>query len=46
MTLTPLQKDFTIPPRIVHEECVYDPDPEDMPDEEKPQQEDGEDDDD
>ncbi|KIM72382.1 hypothetical protein PILCRDRAFT_99389 [Piloderma croceum F 1598] len=46
MTLTPLQKDFTILPRIVYEECVYDPDPEDIPDEEKPQQEDGEDEDD
>lgn len=46
MTLTPLQKDFTIPPRIVYEACVYDPDPDDVPDEEKPQQEDDEDEDD
>lgn len=46
MTLTPLQKDFTIPPRIVYQDCLYDPDPEDIPEDEKPQQEDDEDEDD
>jgi hypothetical protein len=46
MTLTPLQKDFNVPPRIEYRACVYDPDPEDIPEEEKPQQEDNENEDD
>jgi len=46
MTLTPLQKDMTIPPRIVYTSCDYDPDPYDMPEEERPQQEEDEDEDD
>jgi hypothetical protein len=46
MTLTPLQKDVNIPPRIVYEAVVYDPDPEDWPEEERLQQNDDEDEDD
>jgi hypothetical protein len=46
MTLTPLQEDFSISQRIEYNACVYDPDPEDIPDEEKPQEEEDEDEDD
>jgi len=43
MTLTPLQEGFTTPPRISNTTaCEYDPDPDTIPEEEKPQREEGE----
>ena len=42
MTLTPLQEGFTTPPRIEYTACEYDPDPDTIPEEEKPQREEGE----
>ncbi|KAF9469550.1 hypothetical protein BDZ94DRAFT_1180725 [Collybia nuda] len=45
MTLTPL-KEGQLDPRIIYDECVYDPDPENGPEEDGPQQGEDEDEDD
>ena len=46
MTLTPLKGTFRKPARIPYEGAQYDPDPENIPEEEGPQQEEDEDEDD
>jgi hypothetical protein len=46
MTLTPLQKDYIIEPRIEYTDCAYDPDPYSMPEEDRPQEGEDEDEDD